>query len=937
MSSFVGRDAELAALDGALRALQSGGGQVVAIGGEPGIGKSRLLAELGRRAEGCVVVGAAASEFEQDLPYAVWTEALDPYLGGLDARRRSRLGVPEALPVALADRHAFHRALRELLAALVAGKPLVVWLDDLHWADGASVDAAAALVRRPPAAAVVLALAAREGGMPAALAAALAGAGRDDRLVDIPLLPLTEPEAATLVGADVSAIYALSGGNPFYLEQLARAETADTASPPRASTPPADTAASPAALTGGVPALVSRALAAEIAALGEDARVMLEAAAVVGDPFEPNLAAETAGLAAEAGLRALDELLARALVRPAGPRRFAFRHPVVRHAVYDGAPPGWRLAAHARAVGALERRGAGLAARAHHVEHAAELGDEDAIALLSGAARELQAPAPASSARFHAATLRLLPDVPANHERRTQVLISLAEAHSAAGDREAAHATLLDALTGARDMQERHALSVRVANAEMWLGRMEQARRRLHVALGDLPAEPSTDRVRLHLGLGLVEHLACEFDIAREQASDALSDARTLGDPVLEASALTLAAIADTAADRDGAAHDEAVAAFDRLTDAQVTSRLPGLWMLAAAESSRGRFVAALDHLERAAALAAATGREPVLMLVTAGSVRPLRELGRLAEAVATGEEALDRARLLSNPQQMLWAQCALASARLAAGDVSGALREAEEAQGIDAEPSYHRAGQPQWCLGTVLSAAGNADRAVPLLRDALAGVIPVQRCEAAADLIDAQIAAGDVAGARETLATIGPARSPWAAAITARATAALALAEGRADMARQAAAEIAPRGAAPRGGQAAAGGDAPLLAARLRLLEGRALAAAGDRAAAVQVLLDAEAAFGRFGAQRLRDEAARELRRLGHRVRRDADGEPLGALTGREREIADLVAAGRTNREVAEQLVLSPKTIEAHLRNIYAKLGVRSRVELARTSTPRS
>jgi DNA-binding NarL/FixJ family response regulator len=125
-----------------------------------------------------------------------------------------------------------------------------------------------------------------------------------------------------------------------------------------------------------------------------------------------------------------------------------------------------------------------------------------------------------------------------------------------------------------------------------------------------------------------------------------------------------------------------------------------------------------------------------------------------------------------------------------------------------------------------------------------------------------------------------------------------------------------------------------PLLAARLRLLEGRALAAAGDRAAALAALGEAEAALHGHGALRWRDEAVRELRRLGHRVRRES-GDALGALTGREREIADLVAAGRTNREVAEQLVLSPKTIEAHLRNIYAKLGVRSRVELARSVTP--
>jgi DNA-binding NarL/FixJ family response regulator len=179
-----------------------------------------------------------------------------------------------------------------------------------------------------------------------------------------------------------------------------------------------------------------------------------------------------------------------------------------------------------------------------------------------------------------------------------------------------------------------------------------------------------------------------------------------------------------------------------------------------------------------------------------------------------------------------------------------------------------------------------------------------------AADLVEVELAAGDLDGARAALAQAGT-DTPWAA----HARAAVLLAAGHADEAA-----ATTRLAAP-----------PLLAARLRLLEGRALAASGEREAALAALLDAEAALGRFGAERVRAEAVRELRRLGHRVRRDADGEALGGLTGREREIADLVAAGRTNREVAEQLVLSTKTIEAHLRNIYAKLGVRSRVELAR------
>jgi DNA-binding CsgD family transcriptional regulator len=134
--------------------------------------------------------------------------------------------------------------------------------------------------------------------------------------------------------------------------------------------------------------------------------------------------------------------------------------------------------------------------------------------------------------------------------------------------------------------------------------------------------------------------------------------------------------------------------------------------------------------------------------------------------------------------------------------------------------------------------------------------------------------------------------------------------------------------GAAERA-RAAAGG-LPVLVARAQLTAGRALAAAGRRAASVEALTGAEAAFSGFGARRRRDEATRELRHVGRRVVRPAEG-GAGPLTPREREIAGLVAAGRTNREIAAQLVLSTRTVEAHLRTIYAKLGVRSRVELTR------
>jgi ATP/maltotriose-dependent transcriptional regulator MalT len=883
VNTLVGRAVEREAIE---RALARGAGLVV-IEGEPGIGKSRLLAHLARRAseDGCRVLEARASEFEADLPYAVLVEALD-----------------REIPVA-ADRHGTHRALRELLEELAADRPVVACLDDVHWADPSSVDALAALMRRPPAAPLLLALTAREGQMPAALAAAVAGAQREHRAVALAPGPLTEQEATELVGGAAAALYASTGGNPFYLEQLARVRDASSAG-------------HDVALDGSVPPMVAAALATELAGLSPPARRLLDAAAVVGDPFEPDLAAAVADVAEAAALSALDELLAHALVRPASaPGRFAFRHPIVRHAAYVVAPGGWRLGAHARAAQALARRGAGPVQQAHHVDHAARAGDAEAIALLTAAAEELQSPAPKTAARFYAGALRLVPEHPDERALRIRLRMRLADAQAAGGDAGGARDTLLAALEIAT-AEERLALTVGLANQEWWLGDHEDARRRLHVELRDLPAEPSLDRIRLRLALGLMALLACDLADARAQTSDARDDARTLGEPVFEAAALAGGTVATVLDARDDAVErlEESAAALERLTAQQLATRLPALWMHARSRRALGHFDAALADLERGMEVADRTGRERVLLVLTLESVPTLVELGRLSEASAAGEEALELARLAGNPRMLLWAHSVLSAARLATGDVGGAMRHAEEAAQSGIRPDVHAAGQPGWCLGAALVAAGNPDRAVDAMLDSFGGptlprVLPADRPAAAADLVEAQLARGDVDAAEQALAY----------GETAIARAAVLLARGRLEEAVVAAREVAAA--------------APFASARGRLLEGRALAVAGDRPAAIEALIAAEAAFHGFGAIRRRDEAVRELRRLGHRVLRAAREPADGPLTAREAEIAELVAAGRTNREIAEQLVLSPRTIEAHLRNIYGKLGVRSRVELARTA----
>ena len=934
---LVGRARERDEMAGALAAARARPGGVLVIEGEPGIGKSRLLLELAGLAAGeeCVVLDTRASEFEGDLPYALWSDALDPHLRELGERRVQLLGIgdPHALAVVapvlegedpgapVADRHRTHRALRDLLERLAATRPLVLCLDDVHWADPASLDALAALVRRPPAAAVLLALAAREGQLPLPLSRALAASMSEDRAARIELGPLSGAEASELIGEDPTAIFWLSGGNPFYLQQLARvhARTSDDRVPGE----------------GVVPAAVEASLVSELGELAPQARLLLEAAAVVGDPFEPDLAAEVAGLKQTVALDALDQLLVRALVRSAGtPRGFAFRHPLVRHAVYEATAGGWRLAAHGRAVDALARRGADAIARAHHVEQSAHTGDEAAIALLTQAADAARASAPATASRFCAAVLRLLPAGPGDRERRMWMQAALADAQSAAGDPAAARATLLDALRVAEGA-ERLGLTVAATYADLWLGRLQDARRRLQVELRDLPAEPSRDRIRLRLSLGMTALFECDLREAEAQASDALDDARRIGDLVLAGvvPALgTLARVADARAPEVGGGVEDAAGALERLSGEQLATRLPALWMLGRARRMTGDLTGGLADLQRGLTLAAETERETVRLLFAAESVGVLVELGRLQEAADMAQESVELARLAGSPPLLLWAQSALSRARLAAGDIASAIRDAQEAQTSGTRPDFCATGQPGWCLGLALTAAGEPDQGAHAMLDSVGGlrlplVVAADRPAAAADLVEVLLAAGELDGAEQALAAGEDiaARSgvALAAASTGRARAALLLACGQ----PAAAAECAAAARATARG-------APLTRARTQLLEGQSLAAAGNRPSAMAALIAAESALDGFGAVRWRDEAVRELRALGHRVRRparEATAGALGPLTAREREIADLVAAGRTNREVAAQLVLSAKTIEAHLRNIYAKLGVRSRVELAR------
>jgi predicted ATPase len=217
----VGRADELELLEQALDDVEGGPPGAIELMGEPGIGKTRLLAELAARAElrGYLVLSGSASELEGDLPFSVFVPALDEYVESLDHDRLARLDadvqaeLAHVLPSlsALADgravalqheRYRSHRAVRALLEQLAHTRPLVLVLDDFHWADSASVELLGALLRRPPAAAALVALSVRTHQMPERLASALERAHRAAALTRIEVGGLTPAQARELL-ADI--------------------------------------------------------------------------------------------------------------------------------------------------------------------------------------------------------------------------------------------------------------------------------------------------------------------------------------------------------------------------------------------------------------------------------------------------------------------------------------------------------------------------------------------------------------------------------------------------------------------------------------------------------------------------------------------------------------------------------------------------------------
>jgi DNA-binding NarL/FixJ family response regulator len=927
--ALLGRDRELEALSRALEDVRAGERRTVGVLGEAGIGKSALLDTLAAEAErhALLVLAGCAAEHERDVPFSLVVEALDEHVGTMSATRVAAAGhelgavlpssgidadAPATAVAGPAERFRYHRALRALLELIGRERPFVLAFDDVHWADDASLELLLHLLRRAPRVPHLLVFALRPvDPAPRLIDAARAAPGWQELRPE----PLPEQDALALLPAHLDGALRQrmareAGGNPLFLHELGRlgADVADA-----------------------LPSSVLAAVQQEVADLPAAARALIEGAAVAGDPFDADVAAAAARLEHEDALAALDVLVGADLVRATHVARgFRFRHPLVRRAVYDATAPGQRLGAHERAAAALRAHGAEPAQRAFHVEQFARRGDDEAIAVLRAAAEAATGTSPAAAAHWYAAALRLLPY--GDDQRRVALLEPMGLALAAAGRLPESRAALEDALALVpADAPERRIDLVRAsALMGVLLGAYDDTRRSL---LGVLADAPPAQRPLVLLNLSSISFF--QLDVAgvlewSDRAADELGDDAA---PAVVAQVEAMRALGrHWTGEPAGALLQRARRRLAEADDAALARHLEAAWAIGGGLGQTERPAEAAEVLRRALRLALATHQGHLalqLRLLASSSELALLQLADALEHIEAAEEAT---RLEGLREQLAFALCQRGQVLAARGEPADAARAAAESDELYAhlEPSFParinrafnaiaRHGEdPERVLRELAAIDGGADRVDPTRVTAL---LPA--------MVRAALAMGRVADARRwtdaTAAHAGRMELPASAARAARARAELLLADGDADAAAATVLDAA---------EAARLATLPRDECETRLVAGRALIAAGERERGLQELGRVAADAGASGAGALRNAAARELRRAGARVApvRTAGGPASGldALSPREREVAALVVQGRSNKEVAGALFLSEKTVEHHLSRIYAKLGVRSRAELA-------
>jgi DNA-binding CsgD family transcriptional regulator len=922
---FVGRADELARLSESL--VTPAAGSTVVVDGEPGIGKTRLVAEFAGRAAGpgLTILSGRAAEFERAVPYGIFLDALAADTESDDSgseQLRELLESGSRMPTGGGGgmrRRELHSRVRALLATMVGSAGLLVVLDDVHWADEASIDLLNLLLRYPPARRVWFVLTLCSGQCPPLLEANLA------RLTPAPVRLRLGP----LAGADLAGRLAgepatrrrllerISAGNPLYLELLAPLPTADLVALDADDCPQLDPRAG---LYGTI--------AAELRGLGTVERRVAQAAAVLGPGRDFAAIAQVAEVAPELATAAIDRLAGRIVLREAH-GRLEFRHPLVRAAAYWTAGPAWRAAAHRRAAAHLRDRGAPLAVQAHHLARTIDVGDEEGATILADAACGVLGTAPGSSERWLRSALWALPDRPELADRRAELTLWHARALSMCGQLDTARAVLHDLVAQAGP--HRHAAVEHLAVVERLFGRHDTSRALLNREL--TRDRPGASAQALRLELAVNEMLDGVWPDAVRHADEAVRYARAAGDSGVEAAAQTVlagCALGSSALPTALAHIDRAGALVDGLADPALRDQLGSVALLAWIEHSVDRNPAALRHLQRGVRAARLYGRSHTLPQLYTVRAIVRTSLGQVVEALHDAREAEALARRQ-------------ASSEIAALAAAVSLRPTLWVEGPEAVRAILerlQAVEPPrsaWYRAISLALIGEATQTVaetgqpegepPVPVSMTEAVAVARRClgpgaaTALALSVEGTSAPGDAGKLHRARAVAGGLSSQRGRVELAAAR--LALAAGRID-------EAVVSGLRAVGLFVRARTPAPEGLARMRLAE--AYFVLGDAVAGRAQVGTAKGLFVAAGARWLADEAGRAQRRFGARMPRAG---LAGKLSGREAEVAELVAQGLTNQQIASRLVVSPRTVETHLARIMSKLNAPTRAAIARHLGP--
>jgi DNA-binding CsgD family transcriptional regulator/tetratricopeptide (TPR) repeat protein len=947
---LAGRRRESSLLDAAMHELESGAVLFVEVCGEPGIGKTRLLKEFTDRwSADRLIWSGRGTEFERTVPFGIFidiaeqqatAELLDrfrhewPREAALLAEILPRFGSP-AIPArghTSEERYHLYRSARLLIEAAAATTGLLLILDDVHWADPDSAELLGYLLRRPPHHRVLTIMAHRPRQLPVRLAAAFASAERDGCLRRIDLGPLSRAESDQMLGPGLSrasrdALYLESGGNPFYLAALAAAGYC--------TSPSAGGGKRPAQVTERVHAL----LVAEVDHLSPDARTVAVAAAVAGDPFDTEHAAAIARLPPEPVAAALEELTVRDIIRPEGiAGRFGFRHPLVRTAIYGSAQTGWLVDAHARGAEFLAGLGLPMSARANHIEVAARHGDVAAAQVLAGAAREVVPYAPATAALWLDSAVRL---IPVAQDPDLELRFELAYALGISGQFRRSWEILkeiLSQLPASSDDLRRRVLAL-TSTLERHLGHEANARKLLEAELADHRQRGVDEASDVILLLELCYHnlMTGDTDGQRKCAEKVLRLAGPDDDLCRAGAEGQLALVSYHQGDIDGAIVHQARAAslIDEIGDVRLSEDLDACCHLAWSELHLQLFRTGLRHVERAIDIARDCGRGFVMAQAMVLRAVAYRGLGDLAAAMRSIGEALEIASLIESSRwrmTALAAQCEIASV---VGDLALASAAGAEALRLATGPA------DAWIVRHVpatLAAtrflAGDTDGCVDIVVDTFGGaelprLDPGNRARCYESLAWMEVLQGRTEQAqgwalRAERQCVGV-HLPCAVGYAHLARAVTFLGPRPQDAlrhARQAIAEFRSAGARYEVGRAS-------------YVAALALVGAGRHDEADTLMREAENIVVSCGAAPMGSYVATVAAQVvpGQPAAGDASGRalsPLDLLSPRERQIADLVARGSTNRLTARHLGVSEKTIETHLSRIFAKLEVSNRAMLA-------